>query len=397
MERRATIKAPGSELKTRLSLTPADPSTMAATRRRVSGKEALPTPPERPCTPTARKIQEEIASDSASEYTTEGVATPEITVESAAQAMPSPETSEEPIPSREADAENIPPLEAEVENFPSLKAEVENASSIEAEAENIFSPEATAEAIPSSDSQRASSLVQLEIAQDQSNDSLGFGLEQEFDRVVEAQKVAFELSLSRLHHPFHGRFPSTGPSSSVIPPEVEDVPSLESPGARGLIGEPTTQDHLLHVEGSPSANRRSARQRGYLMRQNTKIVVASNTIEEEGQLPDISGAVPTEPSQRKISQQTWITEPWNGKSRRKSIRTAGETSPRKKALSVGVPPLPGQASNVQNVLGAVHEDEIPEEEEQDFDDTAERGRLFVKVVGVKDLDLPLLKGIKIVA
>ena len=128
------------------------------------------------------------------------------------------------------------------------------------------------------------------------------------------------------------------------------------------------------------------------MRHNTKVVVASNRVEEDVKPAEVVAAMPIEPTPRKISQQTWVTEPWNGKSRRRSIRTAGDTSPRKKGFNAPIPPLPGQASNIQDGLGAVNEDDIAEEEAQDFDEDAERGRLFVKVVGVKDLELPLARG-----
>jgi hypothetical protein len=132
------------------------------------------------------------------------------------------------------------------------------------------------------------------------------------------------------------------------------------------------------------------------MRQNTKVVVANNRIEDE---PKAAPAT-TEPvrdandvaqAPRKISQPTWTAEPWNGKSRRKSIRGV-DKSPRKKVADGPAPPLPGQASNVQDALGAVQEDELAEEEAEEFEDGTERGRLFVKVVGLKDLDLPLPRG-----
>jgi len=55
---------------------------------------------------------------------------------------------------------------------------------------------------------RITSLVKLDFPRDDSNDSLGLGLDKEFDRVLEAQKVAFESSLRNLYQPFHGRFPS---------------------------------------------------------------------------------------------------------------------------------------------------------------------------------------------
>ncbi|KIV80225.1 hypothetical protein, variant [Exophiala sideris] len=174
---------------------------------------------------------------------------------------------------------------------------------------------------------RVSSLVQLEIPYERLDEGLGLGLEQEFDRVVEAQK------------------------------------------------------------------------RGYLMRQNTKIVVASERIsQDEMQSPELPkpydetfnppspDANQVQPSRRKTSQPTWTAEPWNGKMRRKSIRVGGDkATSKRKALDGPVPPLPGQASNAQE-LNAVTEDEIAEDEE--WEDGAERGRLFVKVVGVKDLQMP---------
>ncbi len=55
-------------------------------------------------------------------------------------------------------------------------------------------------------------------------------------------------------------------------------------------------------------------------------------------------------------------------------------------MSGAVPPLPGHESN------SVVSRSIPEEDmsmETSTLDGAERGRLFVKVMGVKDLDLPL--------
>lgn len=306
----ATVKASGSELKTRPSLTPADAPTMAATRRQVSGQAVPP------------QEQESSASESG-------------------------ETERDILP----------------------------------EAKFLREP-----------SKRVSSLVQLDIPHDHSDEGLGFGLEREFDRVVEAQKVAFELSLSRLHHPFHGRFPSSEHPLPLNTSKLKHVPPLKPQGARALPGDQRAWGHHYPMDGCHFANRSPGRQRGYLMRQNTKVVVASNRAEEEVRPAGFVEAAPIEPTPRKISQQTWVTEPWNGKSRRRSIRTAGETSPRKKGPSAPVPPLPGQPSNVQDGLGAVHEEEVVEEEAQDFDENAERGRLFVKVVGVKDLDLPLARG-----
>lgn len=127
------------------------------------------------------------------------------------------------------------------------------------------------------------------------------------------------------------------------------------------------------------------------MRENTKVVVASSR-----QFSDEKPPTPTEPTSdaaaKPVSRKTsaerkpaWTKEPWNGKPRRKSIRTA---SGRRTRTSEGpAPPLPGQESAVAGGLDSVAEqggDGEPEEGE-------ERGLVFVKVVGVKDLDLPLPK------
>ena len=168
------------------------------------------------------------------------------------------------------------------------------------------------------------------------------------------------------------------------------IPSVESQGGLGLgLGLEAEFDRVLENQ-----------KRGYLMRQNTKVVVASErTSTDEPDSPITSTcpeglALPTAPaneviaSPRKTSQPAWVAEPWNNKSRRRSIRVNGVESPKKKINDTSVPPLPGQQSCVTQDLGAVVEDELAEEEAEDFEDGAERGRLFVKVVGVKDLQLP---------
>ena len=127
------------------------------------------------------------------------------------------------------------------------------------------------------------------------------------------------------------------------------------------------------------------------MRQNTKVIYASSRPNDEPAPPGAEGAdnarraneVSTSP--RKASQQTWTVEPWNGKPRRQSIKLPG-TVPRKKVPDEPVPPLPGQESNAKEATG---ERESLGSRIEEFEDGEERGRLFVKVVGVKDLDLPL--------
>ncbi|RMZ82229.1 hypothetical protein DV738_g1776, partial [Chaetothyriales sp. CBS 135597] len=248
--------------------------------------------------------------------------------------------------------------------------------------------------------QRVSSLVQLEIPLAAIEEDLSFGLEKEFDRVVEVQKVEFERSLRDLYYPFHGRFPSIElPDSREMRTKdpMADVPYLPRPSQ----APPRSAYHL--PLGESFANRSPSRQRGYLMRQNTKVVVASERISyDEPRSPvglsataDDQAAIPSaEPNQvvaspRNISQPTWVAEPWNGKSRRKSIRVNGEKgASKRKPVDGPVPPLPGQPSNV---LGSVAEADAAEDEVEEFEDGVERGRLFVKVIGVKDLNLPLPK------
>lgn len=121
-----------------------------------------------------------------------------------------------------------------------------------------------------------------------------------------------------------------------------------------------------------------AQKRGYLMRQNTKVVTASDKDNEDLRPPTRSaGNSPV----KQTRPQSWTVEPWNGQTRKKSLR--------KRHTSNGpVPPLPGQESNAAPMSTLVEEDastDISAEE------TGERGRVFVKVMGVKDLDLPMPK------
>lgn len=133
------------------------------------------------------------------------------------------------------------------------------------------------------------------------------------------------------------------------------------------------------------------------MRQNTKVIVASSRNEEEAKsstehtAQDPRGTRSAGSSPRKPSQQTWTTVPWNGSPRRPSIKAATGI-PKKKPVpgAGGVPPLPGQPSNVQEAPATIEENEPAISES--FEDGEERGRLFVKVVGLKYCDLPLPRG-----
>ena len=201
---------------------------------------------------------------------------------------------------------------------------------------------------------------------DDSND-LSFGLDKEFDNIIESQKV-------------DNLFPL--PSFATFPTST----AARQDGANTMSGEGFVYSYA-------PANNCSNSQKGYLMRQNTKVVVASSR-QFSDEKPPAKAENAAEPTQKATSEKcrktsaerkpAWTTEPWNGKSRRRSIRTASGS---RKAMTSGpVPPMPGQESAVAAGLDAVAEQEIDE-----FEDGQERGRLFVKVVGVKDLDLPLPK------
>jgi hypothetical protein len=114
------------------------------------------------------------------------------------------------------------------------------------------------------------------------------------------------------------------------------------------------------------------------MRQNTKLVVASSDVDKGTRS---AGNSPV----KKDRPQSWTVEPWNGQMRKNSVRN--RSSPRKNAVGP-VPPMPGHGSNVTG-LGIVTEDAVTPE--PSTEEGGERGRLFVKVIGVKDLDLPLPK------
>ncbi|KXG54620.1 uncharacterized protein PGRI_077640 [Penicillium griseofulvum] len=208
------------------------------------------------------------------------------------------------------------------------------------------------------DPQRQSSCLKLDIPFSIQEESLGFGLDKEFDRVIESQKVAFHLALS------------------------------QSPGSVP----PSQAGNSEHPADSPTP-----KQRGYLMRQNTKVIIASSRNEEEAMpapeptAQDTRGTRSAGSSPRKPSQQTWTTVPWNGSPRRPSLKPATGI-PKKKPVpgAGGVPPLPGQPSNVQEAPATIEENEPAISES--FEDGEERGRLFVKVVGLKYCDLPLPRG-----
>ncbi|KAI9367096.1 hypothetical protein BJX61DRAFT_354288 [Aspergillus egyptiacus] len=294
----ATVKAPGTGLKIRPSLTPADVKAMAATRRQVSG-QILPQPaPHAP---------------------------PQLQADAPEAEVPKAAASDDAVHSQSST--NVP---------------------------------------------RKPSLMKLDIPFNiQEDESLGLGLDKEFDRVIESQKVAFDLALSQMYS-------SVAPSAQTQEPPETQAGSRKNP--------------------STSANKSHSQQRGYLMRHNTKVIVASSCPEEEPGRPASTGGSSAETRgtrapgspQRRVSQQTWTTVPWNSGTRRSSIRTPSGAV-RKKPVSGPAPPLPGQPSVAQEPPAPAEEIEQPFNAAA-FEDGEERGRLFVKVVGLKYMDLPLPRG-----
>ncbi|KAJ5502975.1 hypothetical protein N7463_005849 [Penicillium fimorum] len=260
---------------------------------------------------------------------------------------------------RQISGQHVPPV-------PSLTKQISNESNpSDHEHDQIELPPKLA--LPTDLAQRQSSCLKLDIPFSIQEESLGFGLDKEFDRVIESQKVVFHLALSQT--------PGSVPPFQAITPK--------DPATLGNSANP--------------ANPATYKQRGYLMRQNTKVIIASSRNEEEAApsseqtAPDPRGTRSAGSSPRKPSQQTWTTVPWNGSPRRPSIKPTTGIPKKKPVPGVGgVPPLPGQPSNVQEAPSTIEENEpaIPES----FEDGEERGRLFVKVVGLKYCDLPLPRG-----
>ncbi|KAM0198778.1 hypothetical protein ACHAPI_003798 [Fusarium lateritium] len=178
---------------------------------------------------------------------------------------------------------------------------------------------------------------------------LGLSLDQDFERVIEAQKVAY-------NDPF-----------LIQPPAYNTTPSRQVSAAR--TQQQTTEELNTNVT--------SRRQRGYLMRQNTKVVTASDKASDEYRVARSAGNSPI----KEDRPMSCIVEPWNGKPRQRSVRkrVGGSIGP--------VPPMPGQESNARVVSNAPVDEDLTLE--MATPESGERGRLFVKVMGVKDLDLPL--------
>ena len=117
------------------------------------------------------------------------------------------------------------------------------------------------------------------------------------------------------------------------------------------------------------------------MRQNTKVIHASN------REPDADENAPAErPGHAR--GQSWSVEPWRSQ-RRRSHR---ETSLRKRPSNGPIPPLPGREGVAKRLPSVSETDGGRSSIGSAHGENVERGRLFVKVVGVKDLALPLPQG-----
>ena len=187
-----------------------------------------------------------------------------------------------------------------------------------------------------------------------------------------------------------GQMPPPIPERSPNRSSVSPTRMLESYGILDIPEEAMGDDLSFGMDKAFDRVIESSH-RGYLTRQNTKVVIAkrnfSNETSSDGR-PSSADQITKPSSPRKPSHErtkSWQTEPWNGsKVRRKSLRTG--SGAKRTHTSGPAPPMPGQESAVGS-LDPVVEDKSFHMDEQD--DNTERGRLFVKVVGVKDLDLPL--------
>ena len=212
----------------------------------------------------------------------------------------------------------------------------------------------------------------------------GFSLSEEMDRAMETQKVRDHL----LSDVFFAAPVQVTQGQKTFTYSVPVSPSKGSSVTAEYIPLSPFVPHF-----SAGANSSVRLQKGYLMRQNTKVVVASNRNFSNDSMPPKSpnigsvmegrasnGTRSAGNSPRKASSEKFIqTEPWNGKMRRKSSRRS--SGGRKSYANGPAPPMLGRDS----ALGVLDEYSTLD----DQDEEAERGRLFVKVVGVKDLDLPL--------
>jgi hypothetical protein len=202
---------------------------------------------------------------------------------------------------------------------------------------------------------------------------LGLSLDQDFARVIEAQKVGFHQI--------------TPPSPKIN--HTSFSPARQASGAGEMRAAATQMTNVIPAKTTTTsaststnidANIPCNKQRGYLMRQNTKLVAASDKETEDFRACRSAGNSPVKQNR----PQSWTVEPWNGQARKRSVRKRPGVN-----LNGPVPPLPGQESNATAALNPLTEEDLSAE--MATEESGERGRLFIKVMGVKDLDLPLPK------
>ena len=212
-------------------------------------------------------------------------------------------------------------------------------------------------------------------------DDLDLSLEKDFERVIEAQKVAF---YPRSHY---DTAPALSSNYDFVSGQVSGASAAASADNEASSTAARAQTIAGSVQNSnkSDANVTTRKQRGYLMRQNTKLVAASDKDSE-----DLRGgyrsAGNSPVKQAAMRPQSWTVEPWNGQPRKRSLKK------NRPPLATGpVPPLPGQESNAQTTGLNPLTEEDASSEITTGEESGERGRLFVKVMGVKDLDLPIPK------
>ncbi|PHH74769.1 hypothetical protein CDD82_4789 [Ophiocordyceps australis] len=184
---------------------------------------------------------------------------------------------------------------------------------------------------------------------------------------------------------------------SLEVPSIPPIPERHRNRISRDLGPPPIDNHDDYLERHPSFKNRSltldidmglsldqdfervieGQKRGYLMRHNTKVVTASDKDAESSVRTRSANNSPIK-QERPVS---WVVEPWNPQSRTRSTRRRPDTAG-------PIPPLPGHESNT--VASSRTSEEDVQSESANVDGV-ERGRLFVKVMSVKDLDLPLPK------
>lgn len=126
------------------------------------------------------------------------------------------------------------------------------------------------------------------------------------------------------------------------------------------------------------------------MRQNTRVIHASSVEPDD----ERNGGAPGGPNGKPghARGKSWSVEPWRTNNRRRSTRESLPGQQRKRPSTGPVPPLPGQDTVAQRLPSVAESDTGRSSITSTEADTVERGRLFVKVIGVKDLTLPLPQG-----